>query len=206
MLLARDFRQEAWNKLKGKWGTMVLAYLIYGLIIGACSFIPAVGSIASLVLTGPLTLGFVMLTVAVIRGGAVEFKTLFSGFSSFAKSFVLYLTNAILTALWSLLFVIPGIVKSYSYSMSYYIMLDNPELSANEARKASMRMMNGNKWRLFCLDLSFIGWILLSMLTFGILLFWVVPYVQTAHAAFYESLREKPVENQQPAETPAVEA
>ena len=98
-------------------------------------------------------------------------------------------------ALWSLLFVIPGIIATYSYSMSFYILRDNPDMDANAARKASIEMMKGNKWKLFCLELSFIGWMLLSMLTFGILLLWVGPYMETAKAAFYEELKAKQQNN-----------
>ncbi len=77
---------------------------------------------------------------------------------------------------------------SYAYSMSWFILADDPNIPANEARKRSIEMMRGNKWRLFCLDFSFIGWILLSILTFGILLFWIMPYMQTARAEFYQDL------------------
>lgn len=75
--------------------------------------------------------------------------------------------------------------------MSTFILADNPQLSQSEARKASVEMMNGHKWRLFCLELSFIGWVLLSALTLGILLFWVTPYMHAAFAAFYEDLKSK---------------
>ena len=73
--------------------------------------------------------------------------------------------------------------------MSYYILKDNPGMDANEARKASIEMMKGHKWQLFCLEFSFIGWIILSILTFGILTLWVGPYMETAKAAFYEELK-----------------
>jgi uncharacterized membrane protein len=101
---------------------------------------------------------------------------------------ILYIINNVFIALWSLLLVIPGIVKAYSYSMSFYILADNLGLAANDARKQSMVLMHGNKWRLFCLHLSFIGWLLLSGITFGILLLWVIPYMQTATAEFYQDL------------------
>ena len=94
-------------------------------------------------------------------------------------------------ALWSMLFIIPGIVKYYSYSMTFYILRDNPDMLANDAITASRQMMNGHKLRLFCLHLSFIGWILLSVLTLGIGLLFVFPYMQTAQAAFYEDLRNR---------------
>lgn len=86
------------------------------------------------------------------------------------------------------MFLIPGIIKAYSYSMSYFVLTDHPELSANEARKRSMQLMRGKKWKLFCLQISFIGWGFLILLTLGILSFWVVPYMQTATAEFYTDL------------------
>ena len=91
--------------------------------------------------------------------------------------------------LWTLLFYIPGIVKSYSYAMTPYILLDKPELSATDAITESRKMMNGHKMELFILDLSFIGWILLSLLTCGILFLYVAPYMQAARAEFYRTLK-----------------
>lgn len=191
MLKAKDFRRQAWGKLKGKWGTMALITLILMLIMGVCAgaSIIGIGAIATLLITGPFMLGMANITLGIVRGKeSVDVADLFSGFKNFLNAFVLYIINTILTALWSLLFVIPGIIKSYSYSMSYYILADNPDMAPNDARKRSMEMMHGNKWRAFCLDLSFIGWVLLSLLTFGILLFWIDPYMQTAKTEFYQSL------------------
>lgn len=190
MLRARDFRYHAWQQLNGKWGTMALATLLMELIMGLCgglSYI-AIGAIAAIIVAGPLSIGYAILSMQVIRGAEIKVDTLFSGFRMFERSFVLYLLNAIFTALWSLLFIIPGIIKALSYSMSPFILVDNPNMSPNDARKLSMQMMEGNKWRLFCLELSFIGWYILVALTFGILSFWVTPYEQTAVASFYQSL------------------
>ena len=98
------------------------------------------------------------------------------------------LLNGIFIFLWTLLFIVPGIIKTYSYRLSYYILADNPSMSATEVRKRSIELMRGNKWRLFCLELSFIGWELLCILTLGILSFWVTPYYNAAIAEFYQSL------------------
>ena len=187
---AKDFRQSAWQSLSGKWGICILIFLIFDLISAACaggSYIVA-GAVIGLIIMGPMTVGLSMVSLNVARGKDVEIGMLFKGFNDFSRALVLYITNNILIALWSMLFIIPGIIKSFSYSMSYYIMVDDPNISANDARKKSMEMMKGNKWRLFCLEFSFIGWILLSMLTFGILLLWVAPYMQIAEAKFYLSL------------------
>ena len=91
--------------------------------------------------------------------------------------------------LWSFLFIIPGIIKAFSYAMTPYILEENPELSANEAIDRSRAMMKGHKFDLFWLFLSFIGWFFLSLLTLGIGGLWLGPYMQTATAAFYEDVK-----------------
>lgn len=94
-------------------------------------------------------------------------------------------------SLWTLLLIIPGIVKYYAYALTPYILIDNPELSANQAVNLSMKMMKGHKFDLFFLHLSFIGWIFLSIFTFGIGLLWVMPYMITAQAAFYQDVKKE---------------
>ena len=197
---ARDFRAKAWAACKGNWGVAILSLIIVSIITGICGVIPAVGSLITLVITGPLMLGLAVVFSKLIQGEKAEIANLFDGFKNFVNSFLLYILNSLFTVLWSLLFVIPGIVMSYAYSMSFYILKDNPELSANEARKQSIEMMRGNKWRLFCLDFSFIGWALLSCLTFGILMLWVAPVQEASHAAFYESLKPAPAAAEEVAE------
>ena len=102
------------------------------------------------------------------------------------------------TVLWTLLFVIPGLVKAYEYAMIPYLLADNPQMTKEQAFAESKRMMHGNKWKTFVLDLSFIGWHILSAFTLGILeFFYVAPYVNATHAALYETLRYgNPVNNQ----------
>jgi len=96
------------------------------------------------------------------------------------------------TFLWSLLFVIPGLVKAYSYSMTQYILADCPNVTAKDALKLSMRMTNGHKLDLFVMNLSFLGWQLLGMLTCGILsVVFVGPYVHATTAGYYVNLRDK---------------
>ena len=197
---ARDFRAKAWAACKGNWGLVILAMFINAIIVGIAGAIPGVGSLITIVITGPLTLGITIIFSKLVKGEKAELVNLFDGFKNFVPSFLLYLLVSIFTFLWSLLFVIPGIVMSYAYSMSFYILKDNPELTANEARKQSIEMMRGNKWRLFCLDLSFIGWSLLSILTLGILMLWVAPVMQASHAAFYESLKPAPAAAEEVAE------
>lgn len=185
MLRAKDFRKQAWDSLSGIWGTIVVINIVLVLVMGVSTLV----SIVTLLISGPLTLGATQIYMSVIRKNRKpEVGQLFDGFSNFTNAFILYLLNSILISLWTLLFIIPGIIKTYSYAMSYYILADNPSMAPNDARKKSMEMMHGNKWRLFCLDFSFIGWELLSLLTFGILSFWITPYKECAYAAFYQNL------------------
>lgn len=120
-----------------------------------------------------------------------EIGALFDGFRDFGRIFLTLFLQGVYTLLWTLLLIIPGIVKAYSYAMTSYILYDNPELQGNAAIEKSMRMMRGHKLELFLLHLSFIGWALLCVLTLGIGLFWLVPYVQASQAAFYEDVKEE---------------
>ena len=198
MLRAKDFRRRAWAHLGGNWlgniwGTFAIVTLIYLVIdaLGGSLSWALVGLAALIVVSGPLELGLAIISLNVARGVEIKIEQLFDGFKNMAAAIILWLLNNIFIFLWSLLFIIPGIIKSYSYSMSYFILRDNPSMSQDDARSASMAMMYGHKWRLFCLDFSFIGWIILCGLTFGILTFWVFPYIRTAHAEFYQSLLTK---------------
>ena len=125
-----------------------------------------------------------------IRGEKeLEVADLFTVYrDQFERSFLVELLMNIYIFLWALLLIVPGIVKSYSYAMAPYLMHDHPEMTASQAIDESMRLMEGNKMRLFMLDLSFIGWWLLCLITFGLLLFIVCPYQMTARAEFYREL------------------
>lgn len=182
--------------MQNNWGVMAIVTIIYLLIASVCgglSYNPrapyiSAFSVMSFIISGPLYMGYTMLALKVVRYQDAKVEGLFDGFKNFLRSFLLSLINAILIALWSLLLIIPGIIKSLSYSMSYFILADNPYMSSNDARKQSMEIMDGNKWRLFCLHFSFIGWWILCALTFGILSIWIMPYHRAAVASFYQSV------------------
>lgn len=204
---ARDFRSQAWSAMNGKWGMLALITLLVSLIEGGLAglSIIGVGAIVLLLVTGPLMLGTTIISLKVMRGNYVSVGDMFLGFKNFGNAFLLALLNEIFVFLWSLLLIVPGIIKAYSYRMSFYILADNPDMDPNTARIRSIEMMKGNKWRLFCLDLSFIGWLILCLLTLGILSFWIQPYIQCASAAFYQDLiREQNVmQNATQSGTPA---
>ncbi len=202
-MFAKDYRKLAWERLSGNWGTAILAYLIYTLILGAVSSFTGIGG---LILGGPLMVGLVAVFLSLIRAGKPKLDLLFENITeNFVSKMVTYILYNVYLFLWSLLFFIPGMIKTYSYAMTFYILRDHPELTANEAITRSRKMMDGHKWQLFCLDFSFIGWILLSVLTCGILVIMVAPYQMASHAAFYESIKGEDG-SADFVETPTVEA
>ncbi|MBR4775400.1 MAG: DUF975 family protein [Bacteroidales bacterium] len=139
----------------------------------------------------PLMLGYAntMRKLLVDGDNNLTVNTFRIAFSKYWRKVWGMLWMNILIFLWSLLFFIPGIIKSFSYAMTPFILEENPEMGAVEAIHRSRMMMRGHKFDLFWLELSFIGWIILGILTAGIGLLWIIPYMQTAIAAFYEEVK-----------------
>ena len=139
----------------------------------------------------PLTLGYAVAHNDLLQSGdaAITRNTIRHSFTDFLRNAVSIFLVYLFTALWTLLLIVPGIIKGLAYSLTPYIIKDYPELSPNEAINLSMKMMKGHKFDLFYLFLSFLGWILLAMLTLGIGLLWVIPYFQTTMAAFYQDVK-----------------
>jgi len=186
MMYAKDFRDAARKCLGGCWITAILCAVVYSLLSGALN-----ATVVGLILLGgPFAYGYTTFWLGQVRWQKPGLEVLFSGLQqSFVNSIAVYLLQGIFTFLWGLLLVIPGIIKGYSYALSMYILRDHPEMEALEVIDTSRAMMDGNKWRLFCLDLSFIGWYLLCAVTFGIAGLYVGPYVQCARAQFYEAVK-----------------
>ena len=122
-----------------------------------------------------------------------ELDRLTYGFKmNYANGIITMLLRTVFTALWTLLLIIPGIIKSYEYRMIPYILAENPDLEWREVFSISRRMMDGEKWNAFILDLSFLGWAFLSAITLGLVgIFYVNPYKGLTDAALYMALREK---------------
>lgn len=188
--LNSELRAVSCTTLSGNWMMAALATLVYLLIAGGVSSIPVAGSVLAIIITYPLAYGFAILFLDLFREGKpIDIGKLFDGFKDFGRVWVTLILVAIYTILWTCLLIIPGIVKSYSYALTPFILKDEPELKYNAAIEKSMRMMDGYKMKLFLLDLSFIGWMILSVLTLGIGLLFLQPYMNTARAAFYEDLK-----------------
>lgn len=188
--LNSELRAASRTTLSGNWMMAALATLVYLLIAGGVSSIPVAGSVLAIIVAYPLAYGFAILFLDLFREGKpIDIGKLFDGFKDFGRVWGTLILVAVYTILWTCLLIIPGIVKSYSYALTPFILKDEPELRYNAAIEKSMRMMNGYKMKLFLLDLSFIGWMILSILTLGIGLLFLRPYMNTARAAFYEDLK-----------------
>ena len=209
----QEYKNEALAALKGNWAPAVLATLVYYLLtlflispyevaVFRTNSADIMGLMAASRWYGVFFLGMILVIGPFLVGYVNSFKKLLvegddritansfrEGFKPYWRSVWAYLFRGILIALWSLLLVIPGIIKSLSYAMTMYIVKDHPELTVNEAIDLSKDMMYGHKYDLFYLYISFIGWYLLSILTLGIGTFWLMPYIQTAQASFYEDVK-----------------
>lgn len=190
-----ELKSNAKLQIKGKIGILFVITLIIAVVSAVASailsLIPVVGSIAAAVIVTPaFSLSTIRVYQMVVRGETPEAKDAFCGFDDFFSAFKVTLLVGLFTFLWSLLFVIPGIIKGISYSMSMYILAENKGKSARECIKESMAMTNGHKGELFVLSLSFIGWILLGSITLGIAYIWIIPYMNATFVNAYNSLKQ----------------
>ncbi len=194
---AYEYRKRAREALDGNifsnsWLFLLLAVLVADAILSFAGFT----FIGMIILLGPVSIGVASYTLHLIRQTEQKNKIepLLDGFrGNVGTNILVGVLDVLFVVLWSLLFIIPGIVKAISYSQSFYIALEHPEYDANTCITESRKMMNGRKWRYFCLQLSFIGWIIVGFLCFGIGMLWVSAYMQAANAAFYEDIKNEPV-------------
>lgn len=171
---------SGWNeRLTGFLVGGLSAILVAGLVMAVVYFI--LGSV--------VRLGYNRFNLELVdRRKEPELGSLFGYFSHWKTAAAAAFLEGLYILLWSLLLIIPGILATYSYAMTGYILAENPELTAREAIGRSKEMMEGNRWRLFCLQWSFIGWEILCALTLGIGSLWLNPYKQAATAAFYREI------------------
>ena len=189
-------RNQAYEALRGKWTPAVVTSLVFCILLGVAVSLSRVNALlyliaylggASIVAIGMLYACWDLFT----KDTLPEAGALFAPFKQYARTVGAVLLVFVYTLLWTLLLVIPGIIKAYSYSMTFYILRENPEMTAGDAITASQKMMDGHKMDLFLLSLSFIGWAILASITFGIGYLWLIPYIYTAYAAFYETLKKE---------------
>ena len=198
-MLSQDHKAWARKKLAGNWMAAIAVCLIADLMsfgVNITELIPQKGDMAwlplaasllfAMLIGGVTSLGVAHYFTNVAANRDAQIKNLFAYFKHLGKATWMSMVMSCYIFLWSLLFIIPGIIATYRYAMVPYLIAEFPDLSVSEAMEESSRLMRGNKMRLFCLQFSFIGWILLAMFaTFGIGMLWVTPYMHAADAVFY---------------------
>lgn len=216
-------KQAAKQSLKGNWGKAIGAYVVVTLISVAFSFptivtsiqmvmaelmdlvyigniamggLSFLASIAALFIMPALQLGLIAFFLKIARDQNAQVGDVFSRFSQLLKCVGLNIMIGLKVFLWSLLFVIPGIIAAYRYSMAFYILADNPDMGVMECIDRSSELMRGHKLDLFILELSFIGWELLCGLTFGIGILWLAPYMSVTTCNFYRAISNIPAQEQ----------
>lgn len=203
MMTRPDIRNYALGILRGKWTQPILAALIVALVscisqggsqTKSIGFI-TIGFLVSLLIGCNLQYGFSVGILRFHRNREETVKEMISaGFKEdYGRVLGIVLLKTVFIILWTLLLIIPGFIKAYSYAMTEFIAEDNPELGPNECIDRSKAMMDGHKMDLFLLDLSYIGWILLGILSLGIGFLWIGPWMSMAHVKFYEQLKEEAV-------------
>jgi uncharacterized membrane protein len=189
----KELMTQARESLSGKWGLAIGTFVIYMLIIVCVQLIPIIGGIGSLIITGPMGLGIAIFTLTLSRNEDAELSQIFEGFKNFGTALGAYLLMVIFIFLWMLLLIVPGIIAAIAYSQVFYILAEDNSIGAMDALKKSKKMMYGYKWKYFCLGLRFIGWSLLCILTLGIGLLWLMPYMQVSYANFHDDIKDNPI-------------
>lgn len=186
-----QIRSEARQLLTGKWWMLALIWIIISLLSSL--------SPINLIIMGPLTLGISMVFLKIYRKEDFQLEEIFQGFNDFARSLTAYLLIALYVFLWGLLLIVPGIIAAISYSMTFFILAEDPKISATEAMRQSRQMMHGHKGEYFWLMLSFIGWFIVSCFTFGLGFLLLQSYVSMSSAIFYKRLKGEAAVEAEPA-------
>ena len=211
----QEFKNTALAALKGNWAPTLVAtiilvaltYIILGPYIAVYNFtlagraVPNMLTVISYVLfivggifiLSPISVGYIYSFYQLLAGSdsRITANMMEKGLKPYFRNVWGIFLMELFVNLWALLLIIPGLIKMYSYSMTPYILVDNPDLSANQAINMSRKMMKGHKFDLFFLHLSFIGWGVLAILTAGVGLLWLIPYMNTAQAAFYQEIKKE---------------
>ena len=199
MLSRPELKNQALAMLRGKWAQPVVATLIVTLVTAftqggnqthSATFI-TLGTLVALLIAENLQFGYSVGMLRFNRGRENTVNEMINaGFKEdYGRVLGIMLLGTLFILLWCLLLIIPGIIKAYAYIMAPYIAEDNPELGPRECLRRSEAMMYGHKMDLFILHLSYIGWILLGILSLGIGLLWVSPWIEMAQVKFYEELK-----------------
>jgi uncharacterized membrane protein len=186
----RALMTQARQSLKEKWGLTIGSFIVFIFVTSGIHIIPVAGGIISLLISGPMAVGWAIFALAAARDHNPRLELIFNGFQTFGTALAAYLLVGLFVLLWSLLLIVPGIIAALAYSQVFYILADNRMTGPLEAIRRSKEMMRGNKWKFFCLALRFVGWALLCILTLGVGFLWLFPYASVSAAKFYDDIRD----------------
>ena len=191
MKINQEYKETALAALKGHWASAVLLGLVIMLISSVSATTGAFAALVSICVVMPLTVGVSAVFLEFLHGNVEQLteRSFKIGFANWSHNTCGMLLMGVYVFLWTLLLIVPGVIKSLSYAMTPFILTDKSELSAKEAIELSMAMMEGRKMDLFLLYLGFFGWAILSVLTMGIGFLWLSPYIYATTAAFYEDVK-----------------
>ncbi len=197
-------KEDAKTKLSGNWPKAAVVTFIVWLLTDAFTqdAVIKIGSsgtttvnstnglfsIISLVVAGPLAIGLVYFYMKIESGDEPNISLVFDGFQDFKRGFLFHLISMMFVVLWALLLIVPGIIAAIRYSMGYYLMVENPDISPMEALRESSELMKGHKMDFLMFAISFIGWVILSALTLGLGFLLLIPYYQMAKLNFYREI------------------
>lgn len=185
MINRSEMKKQAKSQIKGNIGVLFACHFVIGLLSAVAASAFGVGFL----IAPSFALSTAMIYIALTQNVPPSVGDIWTGFNLFGKALWLTVITGFFTFLWSLLFIIPGIVKGLAYSMAPYILADNPNMTAREALRESKRLTDGHKGGLFVLSLSFIGWFLLVPLTLGLIIIWLAPYANATFANYYIAMK-----------------
>ena len=183
MYMARESLQDRW--------ALAIGVCVLNIVIAiAVQFIPVVGMLISIFITGPFTLGLVIFSLSISRDEEASVEQLFEGFNHLGTAIGAYILTSVIIIIGIFLLIIPGIIAALSVSMTFFIIADDDSIGVLDAIKKSNQMMINYRWKLFCLYFRFFGWAVVCILTFGIGFLWLIPYIQISVSKFYEDIKE----------------
>jgi uncharacterized membrane protein len=186
-----NLMRESREKLKPHWLIAFFISIIYGVLVGVPQELNYYGEFLSFLLAGPLQLGLSIYILNIFYDRPASIENLIEGFKPLLKVLLLYLVISVATIVGFILLIVPGIIISLGLSMSYYILIENPELTIEEILKESWKLTDGYKMQLFVLHLRFIPWYLLGVLCFIVGIFAVLPWHQLTVASYYNYLKSQ---------------
>ncbi len=177
--------RSAKGALSGNWVSAAVGTLIYCAIMGVASWT----YLGELIVTGPMTFGFVLFVMCLVDMRRSDLNLLFKGFERFVQTLVAGLLYSLAVGVGLMFLIVPGIILALGFGMTFFIMAEDPTISGVDALQRSWEMTRGYKWDFFCFNLRYIGWMLLGLITCGIAMLWVTPYMTAGQLNYYRRLR-----------------